>query len=117
VSDTGIRILELSPKGKGFFPTAFSEVPLASNIIVNHMIMNQDKLAENIKKAIAKAKGLDTKYVIACVPESKSFLRVLEVAKMSEEEITTSLPFELEQNIPVPIDLVYLDWEPLSEVG
>lgn len=111
VSDMGIKVMELSPKSHGLFPTAWSEVPLVANTILNHMITNEAKLAENIKKAVASARHIDTNYVVASIPESKSFVRVIKIPKMPESEINSALPFEVEQNIPVPIDLVYMDWQ------
>jgi type IV pilus assembly protein PilM len=117
ISDVAIKVLELSKKDSGYYPLAFAEVPLTANIIANHMITNPEKLAENIKRAVAVAKHMDTKYVVASVPESKSFVRVLKLFKMPEDEIAGALPYELEQNIPVPIDLVYMDWQLIGEVG
>ncbi len=117
ISDISIKVMELGHKDRVLFPTAFAEVPLAANVISNHMIMSQEKLTENIRKTITAAKNLDTKFVVASVPESKSFVRVLSIPKMPESEIASALPFELEQNIPVPVDLVYLDWQLLLEDG
>jgi type IV pilus assembly protein PilM len=111
ISDVSIKVMELAKKNKSLYPVAVSEAPLSSGVIVNHMIVNEAKLAENIKKAVLAARHVSTNYVVVSIPESKSFVRVLQMQKMPEEEITTSLPFEVEQNIPVPVDLVYMDWQ------
>lgn len=116
ISDISIKVMELSRKDKFLVPTAKSDVPLGVNIIANHMILNEQKLAENMKKALATAGRITTNFVVASVPESKSFVRVVKIPKMTEAEIAGALPFELEQNIPVPIDLVYLDWKLLREL-
>jgi len=115
VSDNGIKVMELSPRNHGLFPTAYSEVPLAQNLILNHMISNEDKLADNIKRAVSAAKHIDTEYVTASIPEAKSFVRVLKLPKMPEDELAGAVPFEIEQNIPVPIEMVYMDWQILRE--
>jgi type IV pilus assembly protein PilM len=116
ISDVAIKVMELSEKNRGLYPIAMAEAPLLPNVIANHMIINEAKLAENIKKAIALARHIDTNFVVASVPESKSFVRLLKIPKMPMDEIDSALPFEVEQNIPVPIDLVYMDWQMLREL-
>ena len=116
VSDVSIKVMQLHAKNRQLVPLGMADVPLTPNVIANHMIVNEAKLADNMKKAVAAARHINTNYVVASVPDSKSFVRVLKVPKMSDEEITGALPFELEQNIPVPIDLVYFDWQILRDL-
>lgn len=49
------------------------------------------------------------------MPEARSFVRLLNMAKMSDSEIEGAIPWELEQDIPMPVDQVYLDWEVVSK--
>jgi type IV pilus assembly protein PilM len=53
--------------------------------------------------------------IIASIPESKAFVRVLQIPKMSEEQAATAVPFEAEQYIPIPLDQAYLDWQIIGE--
>lgn len=116
ISDISIKVMELSRKDKALIPHAFADVPLGEGIIANHMILNEQKLAENIKKVVATARRITSKFVVASVPESKSFVRILKIPRMPESEVAAALPFELEQNIPVPIEMVYMDWQVLREL-
>lgn len=111
VSDSSIKIMELGSSGGRLMPVAFADVPLSDKVINNHMIISQERLADNINRAVAKAQKIDTKYVVCSIPEAKSFVRTLQIPKMNEEEIDNAIPYELEQDIPVPIDQVYLDWQ------
>ena len=115
ISDVSIKVAQLEKIKNAVTVHAIADAPLADNVIANHLIINEDRLADNIKKAVASAKNINTSYVVASIPESKSFVRVLKIPKMSESEISGALPFELEQNIPVPINLVYMDWQILRE--
>lgn len=111
ISDASIKTMQLAPTKEGFEPLAFSEIAIPSTLIMNHMIAKPEKLAESIKRAVDMARKIDTKYVVANVPEAKSFVRMLKIPVMSEAEIEGAIPWELEQDIPVPVDQVYLDWQ------
>lgn len=115
VSDVTIKVMQLNNHRDGLFPVAYSNIGIASNIIVNHLIAKEDKLAESIQRAVAMARHVNTKYVVANVPEAKSFVRILKLPPMSDSELEGSIPWELEQDIPVPIDQVYLDWQIIKQ--
>ncbi|HYE22508.1 MAG TPA: type IV pilus assembly protein PilM [Verrucomicrobiae bacterium] len=116
ISDLSIKVMQLNPvRRQGLFPIAYSNVGIPQSIITNHMIAKPEKLADSVNRAVALAKNVDTKFVVANVPEAKSFVRILKIPKMHESEIEGAIPWELEQDIPVPIDQVYLDWQVISQ--
>jgi len=117
ISDASIKVMQLESSSNGFYPVAFANVPLPAKVINNHLIINELKLSQCINAAVNSAKNINTKYVVASIPESKSFVRTLFISNMPESEIESSLPWELEQDIPVPIDQVYLDWQVIRNVG
>ncbi len=115
ISDVSIKVLQLKRSNKQTGLHAYGTVPLVEGIINNHMIVEEKKLADNILRAISSAKRIDTKYVVCSIPEAKSFVRTLEIPRMSEGEIHTAVQYELEQDIPIPVDQVYLDWQIINE--
>jgi type IV pilus assembly protein PilM len=117
ISDLSIKVMQLRRREKSLIPSVFTDYPLSSKIISNHLIVSEDKLAENIGYALDKAGKMDTSYVVASLPEAKSFVRQIQIAKLPESEIEGAIPWELEQDIPVPIDQVYLDWQIVSEAS
>ncbi|MDP4001194.1 MAG: type IV pilus assembly protein PilM [bacterium] len=117
ISNVSIKVMQLEKTKNGINPKAYSNFPISGNMFNNHMIVSEERLADNIRRAVKAAKNIDTKYVVASVPEAKSFVRLIRIPKMPESEINGALPWELEQNIPVPIDQVYLDWQMVKEVG
>jgi type IV pilus assembly protein PilM len=58
-----------------------------------------------------------TNQAVLSLPESKSFVRVIQIPIMSESEAEKAVPFEAENFIPMPVDQVYLDWQKLDESG
>ncbi|OGE81018.1 MAG: hypothetical protein A3E98_03900 [Candidatus Doudnabacteria bacterium RIFCSPHIGHO2_12_FULL_48_11] len=117
ISDVSIKAMQLKRHNRSFIPHAFADLSLPSRIINNHLIASEQRLAENIGYCLSKAGKIDTKYVAASIPESKSFVRILEIPNMREEEIGSAIPWQLEQDIPVPVDQVYLDWQVISRTG
>ena len=116
ISDTSIKILQLKHDGKATVLQAFADVPLSDKVISNNVITSSDRLAQNIMKAVTAAKHVDTKYVVCSIPETKSFVRTLEIPKIPEDEIDGAIPYELEQDIPISIDQVYMDWQLIHEM-
>ncbi len=115
ISDSSLKVMQLTHHRDGFAPLAYSDVEIPSTLIVNHVISDESKLAEFITRALKQAKFVNTKYAVVSVPEAKSFVRILKMPKMAESEIGGAIPFELEQDIPIPIDQVYLDWQVVKE--
>lgn len=113
ISDLSLKIIKLKKKGKFLTLASFGESEIKPGIIKEGEIRDEEKLAEIIKEAIKKVKGekLKTKYVIASLPEEKAFLQVIQMPKMSEEDLKSAVIYEAENYIPLPIEEVYLDFQ------
>lgn len=116
ISDLSLKIVKLKKKGKNLALASFGEAEIKPGIIKEGEIKNEKKLAETIREAIRKVRGeqLKTKYVIASLPEEKSFLQVIQMPRLSEEELKSAVIYEAENYIPVPIEQVYLDYQIVS---
>lgn len=81
---------------------------------VNGMGSDADRdlvaMAETIKKLKNEIR-VSTNEAVVSLPERGVFTRIIEVPKMSEEELSQAIPWEAENLIPQPIAEVNLDWE------
>jgi type IV pilus assembly protein PilM len=113
ISDLSLKIIKLKKRGKFLTLASFAESKIEPGIIKGGEIKDEEKLAEIIKESIKKVKGqkLKTKYVIASLPEEKAFLQVIQMPKMSEEDLKSAVIYEAENYIPLPIEEVYLDFQ------
>ncbi len=113
VNDLSLRIVKLKKKRKGFVVVSCSEVLVPPDVIKEGVVQNQDALVEIIKKALAGSKGkkLGTRYAIISLPEEKSFSQVIQMPRMTHQELVSAVPLEAENYIPLPIDKVYLDFQ------
>ena len=113
LSDLSVKVMQLEKDGntdsiRSFFT---AEIPVGN--IEDGKIINKVKVAEIIKYAIKKSgpKKIKTKKVICSLPESKVFLRVINLPKIEESEAEEAIKWEMEANIPIPIDQAYYDWQ------
>jgi type IV pilus assembly protein PilM len=117
ISDSSVKVLQLE-KGKRIDKiSSFFSLDIPSGILDGGRITKKDRLADVIRDAIKKAgpKSIRTKKVACSLPESKAFLRIINMPKMSQEEIEEAIKWEIEASIPLSVDQVYYDWQYISE--
>lgn len=119
ISGDSFKIVQLEHRGKNMAVKSYSETPLPKNLIINDAVSDAKTFNYLIKQALDKPRfgQVGTDYVVASLPESKSFVRVIQIPRMSEAEAANAIPYEAESFIPLPIDQVYLDWQKLSDAG
>ena len=117
VSSGSFKIMQFSKKGKELSVKAFGSTALPKAAIINDAIADSKTFSFLLKQALQKPQfgKVDTNYVVVSLPESKSFVRVIQIPKMSDAEAENAVPFEAESFIPLPIDQVYLDWQKIGE--
>lgn len=120
ISPVSIKIIQLE-QGKEPLPhvRAYSQIPVPKGVIVEDSILDSQTLAYVVRQGLDRPKfgSFTGGRVVASLPEAKSFVRVIHLPHMSDNEIDQTIPFEAESYIPVPVDQVYLDWQLLEEVN
>ncbi len=113
ISDLSLKIARLKKRRNYFKLASFGETEIKPDVISAGEIKNEKELTRLIKAALSSVKGekLKTKYVVVSLPEEKSFLQVIQLPKMKEEELEKAVHFEAENYVPMPIDQVYLDFQ------
>ena len=120
ISDSSLKIAKLEKKGKSLQLVSFGKTEVPAGIVEGGEIKNGEALAGVIQKAIRNATGkkIATKYVVASLPEEKSFLQVIQLPRMKdEEELKQAIYFEAENYIPMPADEVYIDFQIVPPVS
>ncbi len=113
VSANSLKIVRLEQQAKQFRLKSYHEAFLPKGLIINDVITDVKTFSFLLKQSLDKPQygKFDTNHVIASLPESKSFVRVIQIPQMSDSEANNAVPFEAESFIPLPIDQVYLDWQ------
>jgi type IV pilus assembly protein PilM len=113
ISDFSLKIAKLQKKGSSFVLASCAQSSVSPGLISDGEIKNAASLTEVLRRAVKGVKNekLNTDYVIASLPEEKSFLQIIRLPKMKEEEVRRAVYFEAENYIPLPISEVYLDFQ------
>lgn len=117
LSDLSLKSAWLSREGSREHVVSFGSVPIPQGAVVDGEIAHEEQVAESIRNLLEKSgpKRIRTKRVICSLPETKAFLRIIGIPKMSEEEAREAMKWEIEANIPLPLDAVDYDWQILPE--
>lgn len=113
LSDLSIKVINLKKNRENFRLAAFNRQDIKEGLIEEGEIKQEDELIEIIKKAAKEVKGeaLGTKYCIVSLPETESYIRMLQLPLIREEEVSEAIKWELEANIPLGAEEIYYDWQ------
>ena len=115
ISDLSLKLVRLKKRREGFYVSAINQLRLPAGLLHKGEVIKTAVLGEYIKKLIDKTEGLGTRQVSVCLPEEKSFLRVIQMPKMSSRELKRAVRYEAENYIPFSLDKVYLDSQVITE--
>jgi len=118
VSDLSLKALWLTREGKNDRISSFGSVSVPQGAIVDGEIVNEDVVVESIRELmrISGPRRIGTRSVISSLPETKAFLRIITLPKMSHDEAKEAIKWEIEANIPLSLEQVHYDWQILPEV-
>lgn len=116
ISDLSLKLVQLSKHRDKIKIQALNKLNLAKDIVVNGEIKNKTKLIKAIKKIISNPLygKISSEEVVACLPESKTFIKSIEVAK-SPNALKDVIGSEIEKHIPLELNEIYYDWQVAEE--
>ena len=112
ISDRSIKLVQLSKKRKKIKIQGFAKIELVEGLIVDGEIKNNDEVSKNIQKLLLKSDWgqINSNEVIACLPETKTFIKLIKVDNGPNKLIDT-IKIEIEKYIPISIKDMYYDWQ------
>lgn len=112
ISDLSLKLIQLNKIRDKVTIQAVSKVDLPAGFFENGIIKNKEGIASAIKELINKPKfgKISTDDVVACLPESKTFVKIIDVEK-TPNNIKDVIEVEIEKHIPMPIEDLYYDWQ------
>lgn len=117
ISDRSVKVAQLSSDPRLENPlTAYSWHAIEPGIIENGIVREPNILKKIILSTLQEGhlSPSTADAVVASVPENQSFLRVVEVPTMSDDETDEAIKWEVAQHIPFGLENVYLDWQPIT---
>jgi type IV pilus assembly protein PilM len=113
LNGTALKFIQFQAAGSKQKIVGFSNVTMPPNLISNEDIIDHKGLVRLIQQSLMHPQSgrITTNRVVFSIPESKSFVRVIRMNTMSEQELENAVLFEAEAYIPLPMDQVYFDWQ------
>ncbi|MDP1884740.1 MAG: type IV pilus assembly protein PilM [Candidatus Moranbacteria bacterium] len=119
LSDLSVKAFQLEKNGKKDVVRGYGSLDIPLGNIEDGRIINKEQVVSAIKTLLKSpsAKKINSNKVICSLPESKAFVRIITIPKMSEEEAHEAVKWEMEANMPMLLDEVYFDWQFLEGDG
>ncbi len=114
ISDTSLRLVWLDGQKN---IRSWNELVLPPGLMEKGVIKDKDKAAKAIKKLVSSAKGrkIRTKKVSVCLPELKTFIKVIEIpATMEAKRVNDFILEGIQHHFPLKAEEVYIDWQPFQ---
>jgi len=113
LSDLSQKIILLKKTGQQTKLASFARHDIPEGVVELGVIKKEKELIESIKRAIEQVKGekIKTKDCIVSLPETESYIRLVQLPKIAKEEIGEAIKWEIEANIPVSLEDIYFDWQ------
>ena len=117
ITERHMRYVEIEGNKSNWRISRIGKLDLSPNVVDNGfpLVKNHEAFKDAIKQLRSKTFPNPSKspYVIVNLAEELAFSRVIQTPHLEKNEIDEALKWEAESNIPLPIDKVYLAWEPL----
>lgn len=94
--------------------TALGVAPTPPGTIDNEMIVDPQALGDAVKKLLQES-GITCKRSVSSVAgQSSVIVRIIEVPKMTRQELAETMKWEVERHVPFSADEVVMDFQPIE---
>lgn len=116
ISDRSIKIAEIE-RGNSVKLRSICWSALAPNVMRRGLIQDVAVATATLQEAMQKCSPVPPadRVAVVSIPETQSFVRVLELPEMKDAEMDEAVQWAVRQHIPFDLERVYLDWQPLPE--
>lgn len=112
ISDRTVKFIQFAEKDSRLEVSDYGGALMERNIVADGEIKKPRALIDALCGLRIAGSGLwRDRFVVASLPEEKSFLRIIKVPRVKLDEVENKIRWELEGNIPLPPEDVYFDYE------
>ena len=120
IGDRGFKVVQVSKKSgikQPYRLKAWGSVSVPEGVMERGDILNMTQAVKCVRELLGKTHGrLKGRAVAACLPEAKSFIKIVEAEKgATQKQLQDAINRELEQNIPLSLSEIYYDWQIIDD--
>lgn len=112
----GLRVMELDSSGKSPMVNGYGSIELSPNRLATSLDNSDGFLESKINELLSdKLTGfLSSNYAVISIPAARTFSQALNIPTEAEKQLQNMIDIEIEQYVPMPKDLLEIDWEIVS---
>lgn len=116
IGASSVKIVQLKKKKKLTKLVGYQARVLPENIIIEGIVSDHEKMAKLIHEMMVETKEgkFTAEKVIASIPDTNVFTRILELPELSEKELKEAVMWEADQSIPMAVTDLVVDWQVLG---
>ena len=115
IGTNAVRVVQLSPSGSdGWTLQHYGYAPVDEKITSSDSAEGMRRLGEVIMTAVGQS-GIKKKNVAIGLPSNKTFTTVIDVPIMGVAELKSTIKYQTDQYIPMPMDEAKVDWALLGQ--
>lgn len=117
ISDLSIKAVEIEQQGSKRYIKAMKSTVIPDGLISDGVIQDEKKVAKIIRKLVETGEKINTQYAVVSLPETKTFIKVIEITENEENRKSASelIKEELPKHMPISVEQAHLDWQPVYD--
>lgn len=126
IGDLSVKLVQLRNnsllhRAPRFALVNLREISIPPGLIVNGELQKPEEVRQRIAKMLRglspKQKPIRSPWVVAALPETQSFIKMIQIKKNQEELITEDVILNAKKHIPFDEDNYYLQWQIIPNSG
>jgi len=114
VGSSLIKVAEARPGKEGIVVTALGIAPTPPGVIDNEIIVDPQTLGQAVKRLLSES-GISCKRSVSSVAgQSSVVVRIIEVPRMTRQELAETMKWEVERHVPFAASEVVMDFQPVE---
>lgn len=108
IGSSAIRVVQLHGSGANRSLVKYGSAPIDVKVALSDAPADQAKVAETISALIAET-GISTRNVAVGLPSNKAFVTVVDLPKMTPQELKSTIKYQAEQYVPMSAEEAKID--------
>jgi type IV pilus assembly protein PilM len=109
-----IKVVEARPGKDGVQITALGVAPTPPGTIENEVVIDPQTLGQAVRQLLSES-GISCKRCVSSVSgQSSVVVRIIEVPKMTKQELAETMKWEVERHVPFAANEVVMDFQPIE---